>query len=398
MEELNRKPKHFWKDLGPRIKTGIIHTYHSEGFKTVLTSFWCALIGLIIGFIILLLINANNAADGILATLKNFFVFSSREARLRYFGQTLAKTAPLLVTSVAIIFSYKAGIFNIGGSGQYTIAVIVISYFGIAFKLNWFLVMILAMIGGAIWGCLIGLLKAFFNVNEVISAIMLNWIALYIANAVLTTDPIIWDGSHSESFKITPGNPAFMPNLGLDKVFGNNVLAGIGLFIALITVIIVYIVLKKTTFGYQIQATGLNPNAAKYAGINEKKNMIIVTAISGALVGLAASLSLQNSFTSWQLSSTCPSIGFDGIAAAFLGGLSPIGAIFASYFITHITDGGSMITDLGYAPQVANIMTSIIIYLSGVVAFIKTILNKKEIKPFDDDISPREAKKKGEAK
>ena len=137
---------------------------------------------------------------------------------------------------------------------------------------------------------------------------------------------------------------------------------------------------KKTTIGYELKATGLNGDAANYAGINKVKNILIATAISGALAGLAASLNLQNGFAPWKLSSTTPSIGFEGISAAFLGGLHPIGVIFSSYFIIHITEGGSMITDLGFAPEVANIMTSTIIYLSGFVAFMKEIIRRNEIK------------------
>ena len=130
----------------------------------------------------------------------------------------------------------------------------------------------------------------------------------------------------------------------------------------------------------ELKATGLNIDAASYAGISKVKSILIATAISGALAGLSASLNLQNGFTSWKLSSIPPDIGFQGISAAFLGGLHPIGIIFSSYFIVHITEGGSMITDLGFSPEVASIMTSVIIYLSGFVFFVKEILRKNEIK------------------
>jgi simple sugar transport system permease protein len=124
----------------------------------------------------------------------------------------------------------------------------------------------------------------------------------------------------------------------------------------------------------------LNGDAARYAGIGKIKSILIATAISGALAGLAASLNLQNGFSSWKLSSTPPDIGFQGISSAFLGGLHPIGVIFSSYFIVHITEGGSMITDLGFSPEVASIMTSVIIYLSGFVFFVKEIMRRNEIK------------------
>ena len=173
---------------------------------------------------------------------------------------------------------------------------------------------------------------------------------------------------------------SFIPSIGLDKLFAGNSIVGLGMILIVIIAIIILIMFKKTTVGFELKATGLNKDAASYAGINRVKSILIATAISGALAGLAASLNLQNGFTSWKLSSIPPDIGFQGISSAFLGGLHPIGVIFSSYFITHIIEGGSMITDLGFSPEVASIMTSVIIYLSGFVFFIKEIMHRLEIK------------------
>ena len=225
-----------------------------------------------------------------------------------------------------------------------------------------------------------GVLKAFFNVNEVISGIMLNWIALYLVNGILTANSAIWDSSHSEAYKITDGSNALIPSVGLDRLFAGNSIVGLGMILILVVTIVIFVLFKKTTIGYELKATGFNPDAADYAGMNKVKNILVATAISGALAGLAASLQVQNGFTSWRLSSTIPSIGFQGISAAFLGGLHPIGVLFSSYFIEHISEGGSMITDLGFAPEVAGIITSAIIYLAGFVAFLKEMIRKSEVK------------------
>ena len=361
------------------VNNGLTKFTKKESAKTVITSLWCALLGLFIGFIILLFINPSNAFDGMAATLKNFFIFSNSGTRLYYFGSTLAKTAPLIVMSLSILFGYKCGLFNIGASGQYTIAFVVILFAGLVGNLPWYLVMLLAMIAGAAYAVITGLLKVFFNVSEVISGIMLNCIALYLGNGLCQSNTTVWDASHGESFKITQGSQAFLPNIGLDKLFAGNTVVSIGIIFALIAVIVIFVVLKKTTFGYEIQTIGLNPEAAKYAGINKVKAIILSTIICGALAGLSASLSAQNGFNSWQLSSTVVSAGFDGISSAFLGGLNPIAVVFSSYFITHITDGGSVITDLGFAPQVANIITASIIYLSGFSAFIKQYISDKDL-------------------
>ena len=363
-----------------KIKMFFSSLIKKDGTKTVLTSLWCALLGLIIGFIILLCINAREAGYGMTSVLGNYLIFSNPQDRLNYFGQTLAKTAPLIAMSLSILVSYKAGLFNLGGSGQYSIAVIVIALLGIGTNLPWWLVLIMAMIASALWSMISGALKAFFNVNEVISGIMLNWIGLYLANGILSQNSSVWDSAHSETLTISNASNAYIPSIGLNYLFAGNSIVGLGMILVLVVVAIIYILFKKTTIGYELKATGLNADAANYAGINKVKSILIATAISGALAGLAASLNMQNGFTCWRLSSTPPEIGFQGISAAFLGGLHPIGIIFSSYFIVHITEGGSMITDLGFSPEVASIMTSIIIYLSGFVLFAKEVMNKFEVK------------------
>ena len=363
-----------------KIKSFFSSLIKKDATKTVVTSLWCALLGLILGFIILLCINAKEATYGMSSVLGNFLIFKNPSDRWNYFGQTLAKTAPLIAMSLSILVAYKCGLFNLGASGQYSVAVLVITFMGVGANLPWWLVMICAMLAGAAWSMIAGVLKAFFNVNEVISGIMLNWIALYLVNGILTTNTKVWDSSHSEAFKITSDSKSFIPSIGLDKLFEGNQIVGLGMILVLVIVALIYFMFKKTTIGYELKATGLNGDAANYAGINKVKNILIATAISGALAGFAAALNLQNGFTSWRLSSTTPAIGFQGISSAFLGGLHPIGVIFSSYFIEHITEGGSMITDLGFAPEVASIMTSTIIYLSGFVAFMKEMIHKSEIK------------------
>ena len=377
-----------------KVKSFFSSLLKKEATKTVVASLWCALLGLILGFIILLCINAKEASYGMTSVLGNYLIFSSPQDRLNYFGQTLAKTAPLIAMSLSILVSYKAGLFNLGGSGQYSIAVLVISFLGLAANWPWWIVMIIAMIAAAGWSMISGLLKAFFNVNEVISGIMLNWIALYIVNGVLTSNSTVWDSSHSESYTISNTSNAFIPSIGLDKLFAGNSIVGLGMILILVIVAIIFVLFKKTTIGYELKVTGLNGDAADYAGINKVKNILIATAISGALAGLAASLNLQNGFTSWKLSSVPPDIGFQGISAAFLGGLHPIGVIFSSYFIVHITEGGSMITDLGFSPEVASIMTSVIIYLSGFVLFIKKFVSKYDLKNELNELSRDKEDKK----
>lgn len=341
-----------------------------DAFHVLLSSLWCVVISLILGLVILILVNPQNSFAGMGVMLVNNFSFNDGTMLVKYWGETLAKTAPLIVMSIAISFAYKVGLFNLGGSGQYSIGVIFSLVFALQFNLPWIVCLLMAMIGGALWGVIPGILKAYFNVNEVISGILLNWIALYLANFIITSIPNVWDSSIQYSFVIPVNSGSHLPTLGLDNIFGGCTTIGLGVFITILLAVIVAIVLKKTTFGFEIIATGFSKDAAKASGMAEKRNIILTMAISGALAGLAAGIAILSGQAVWGLSSNTPSIGFDGISSAFLGGLSPIGAIFSSYFITHIKDGGTMITDLGFAPQVSDLIVSVIIYSCGFVAFI----------------------------
>lgn len=377
-----------------------------DWFNTLITSLACALIGLLVGFLVLLVINPIHAVDGIVETIKNFLVFSKTTTKLKYFGQTIAKSAPLIMTGLSIAFAYKAGLFNIGASGQYMMGILVTCYAALAWGLPWYICIILAMIAGAIYGSITGFLKAYFNVNEVISGIMLNWIGLYIVNAFMQKNSKVWNATISTTYQIKSNTPSFLPTLGLDKIFGGNEMMGVGIILAIVMAIIIFIILNKTTFGYEIKATGLNRFAAQYCGMKQKQNVVLILAISGALSGMGASFIYLNGFARWTLSSVVDPMGFNGLSAAFLGGLSPIGIIFSSYFIMHITDGGSMITDFGYSPETAKVVTAFIIYLCAFVAFVKemiirrmekrsAVINKND-KNITPPIPPTPPKKKNE--
>ena len=170
---------------------------------------------------------------------------------------------------------------------------------------------------------------------------------------------------------------ALLPSLGLNKVFGSES-ATIAIPMAVIIAIIIWVVLEKTKFGYEIKATGLNRNAAKYCGMREKRNIILTMFIAGALAGIAAAMMFLSGFMEWDINqSSVPAMGFNGIAAAFLGGLNPIGAIFSSYFIQHITDGGSSLDTRLYPTQISDLISSLIIYLCGFVLFFKLRMNAR---------------------
>lgn len=349
--------------------------WRNNAFQTIIASLLCIIIGLLVGYIVLLIINPKGAGEAIMAILKNFLYYPSAIAAKKYLGTTLVKASALLMCSLSVLFAYKVGLFNIGAAGQYVIGAGACLYFGLQLKMPWYVCLIAAVVAAAIVGGISGLLKAYFNVNEVISCIMLNWIGLYSMNMLLTK---VKDSSTPYTKPLSSSNEgALLPNAGLDKLFANNEFVTIGLVISIVMAILVWVLLEKTKLGYELKATGLNKNAAKYCGMREKRNIILTMVIAGGLAGLGAAIFYLTGIEQWMVQqTTVPAMGFNGIAAAFLGGSSPIGAIFSSYFIQHITSGGSYVDKTMYCAQISDLISAFIIYLCGFVFFFKMWLNR----------------------
>ena len=346
----------------------------NPSFQSILTSLLCIVLGLLIGYIVLLLINPAGAGEAIKTIILNFLTRSSHAARMKALGNTLAKTAPLLMCALSICFCYKVGLFNIGAPGQYEAGACIGLYAALAWHCNWIVCLLLAAIAGAIVGSISGALKAYRNVNEVISGIMLNWILLYLTNMTLAK---VKDPTSPYTIKLSVGNPgALIPSAGLGSLFANNKTVTLAVPLAILFAILIWVILSKTKFGYELKATGFNKEAAKYAGMKEKQNIIITLAIGGALAGIGAAFLFLTGYQEWSTTqNSVPTMGFNGIAATFLGSLHPIGTIFASFFSQSITDGGALINKSVYPSQISDLISSIIIYLCGFVLFFKFVLN-----------------------
>lgn len=345
------------------------------GVQAVVSSLVCIVVGLLIGFIVLASIDLQGAPKAFSSIIKGCFWFPNPVMVKRAMASTFVKTAPLLMCSLSVLFAYKTGLFNIGACGQYTAGACASLFFALKLGCPWYVCMFMAVAAGAILGSICGFLKAKFNVNEVISCIMLNWIALYSTNSILLS---VKEPTSPYTFALaSKAKSALIPSLGMGKLFGNNKYLTIAVFFSIIMAILVFIILDKTKFGYELKATGLNKNAARYAGMNETRNVVLTMAIAGGLAGMGASFFFQSGIEQWSTSmANLPAMGFNGLAAAFLGGLNPIGSIFASLFIQHITEGGALVDKSVYSPQIADFISSIIIYLCGFAMFIKYILAK----------------------
>lgn len=346
----------------------------SNAVQSLIASLLCIVLGLLLGYVVLLFINPAGAGEAILAVIKNFWNYSRANLQAKNFGNTLVKTAPLLMCALSVLFAYKVGLFNIGAAGQYVVGSCACLYAALAWHWGWAGCLFFAFVVGGVYGALVGLLKAYCNVNEVISGIMLNWIGLYTTNMLLAG---VKESTSPYTLHLKTDAPqAMLPTAGLGAMFNNNANVTIAIPLAIIIAIVIMVILDKTKLGYELRATGNNKNAAKYAGMAEKRNIILTLVIAGALAALGGAFLYLTDYEQWSVTqSSVPGMGFNGIAAAFLGGLNPIGTIFASYFIQHITVGGAYVDKTMYSSQISDLISSLIIYLCGFVLFIKYAIN-----------------------
>ena len=331
----------------------------------VLASLLSIVVGLVLGFVLLVLLNPGAAVGGMRAMLATGF------SSMDKLGKVLYQAAPLMMCGLSVGFAFKTGLFNIGASGQYTMGAFFSLLCAIQFQLPWYVCLLAGAVGGAIWGIFPGLFKAYFNVNEVITAIMFNWIGMYLVNLLLANMPNMlasgWGASNSDrTAALNVANPgAILPRGPFAALFGNSSWINISIIITIIFAILVWVILQKTTFGYELKAVGLNKSAARYAGINEKKNIILSMAIAGALAGFGAGLYYLSNVSQWNpLNSTSlPAMGFNGISVALLASSNPIGTIFSALFISHISVGGSFLSTKYYPTEISDLISGIIIYL-----------------------------------
>jgi ABC-type uncharacterized transport system permease subunit len=352
-------------------------------------SFISIIIGLIFGFLFLILLSLfNSGGEGFGAILSNAWKYGFKQILMGGFylppislGQEIAAAAPLILTGLSVGFAFKTGLFNIGAAGQYTLGAFGALYCAIVLGLPWWACLIGATLFGALWGAIPGIFKAYLNIHEVITSIMFNWIGLYAVNTIMYGggSGVMYDSTKTKVWDLRSLFPkSVIPNMGLAMIFKNRSTT-IAIFLAIVIAIIIYIIIDKTTFGYELKACGYNKSAARYAGISEKKNIILSMVIAGALAGFGAGLFYLSGIAEWKpLDSTAlPAIGFNGIAVALLASSNPIGTIFSALFISHITTGGSLMNSQYFPPEIADIISGIIIYLCAFSLLFKQLLMKR---------------------
>lgn len=365
------------------------------GVASVISSLVCILGGLLIGFIVLLLISIFNkdmtvsdSLKGIVTVLGGPFSAGSSQNILFQFGNMLFNATPLIMTGLSVAIAFKTGLFNIGAPGQYLmgamgslIVALSIPTSAVPAWIVWILAFLAGTALGVLWGMIPGFFKAKFNVNEVIVCIMTNWIAANVVSWVFkaTGDTFVNIAETKVNFiRKTITNGVKTPTLGLDKLFNSSYL-DISIMIATAIAVILYVVMNKTTFGYELKACGFNKNASKYAGMNEKRNIVLSMAIAGGLAACGAALWCLNGSQDfkWETYSSLPSVGFNGIPAALLASNNPIGVIFSAIFLKFIDVGGSNLSaQTSFNEYVSPLIVAVIIYFSGFSKFIKDLISK----------------------
>lgn len=391
-------------------ETFLMKTWKKESVKVTASSLISIFAGLLIGGIILLILSGKKVGgtsisikagwEGLQLIFAGVFNTGRNDAGSLIFGwngtnigNVLFKAMPLIMTGLSVAVSFKTGLFNIGAPGQYLVGTAVSLILALTIPTSvvpaffvWIIAFLGGILAGALWGAIPGVFKAYLNVNEVITCIMLNWTAANLVTLLFdkTTGPFkfLLDPSGTKNLAYvykTTHNGVATAKLGLDKIFAGSQI-NMGILIAIGLAVVVYIVLNKTTFGYELKACGSNKHASKYAGINEKRNIILSMAIAGGLAGAGAALYYLSGNTEfrWETYQTLPAIGFNGIPVALLASNSPLGVIFSSMFMAYLDVAGMQLKNMTpYNEHLTSIIVAVIVYFSAFALLIKQFLNGK---------------------
>ena len=390
-----------------------------DSVKSVLASLISILFGLLAGTLLILIVGLVNEGmgmkavwDGIRLILLGVFVNGRDTVGNLAFGfnpvsmgNMFFRATPLILTGLSVALAYRTGLFNIGAPGQYLAGTAATLFIALSIPCTalpgwviWLLAFLGGMLAGALWGAIPGAMKALLNINEVIACIMTNWIAANLVTWAFGASNLknIVEGTKTGYiYKTTyglviengeavykAGMGIATPKMGLDKLFPGSQING-GIIIAILFAIAIYVILDKTTFGYELKACGFNRYAAKYAGINDKRNIILSMAIAGALSGAAGSLYYLSGNTEffWSTYQTLPSEGFNGIAVALLAVNNPLAVALTGTFMSMLNIAGLQLKNLtSYNEYITDVIIAVIVYLSAFALVVKLWLGERKKK------------------
>ena len=390
-----------------------------DGMQKLLASLLSILLGLLVGVVVVVIVGLTKSnigvkgvwdgvrllMAGILSTGRDAFGNLTWGYNPQSLGNMLFRATPLVMTGLSVAIAFKTGLFNIGAPGQYLMGTMATLMIALSIPSGalpawaiWMLAFFGGMLAGAIWGAIPGLLKAFFNINEVLACIMTNWLSANIvtwAFDVSNFKNLVEGTKTGYVYKTTYGltlvdgvwtyvygNGVATPKMGLDKIFPGSQVNG-GILIAIVMAVLVYILMNKTTLGYQMKACGSNRHAARYAGINDKFNIVLSMAIAGALAAAGASLYWLSGNTEffWSTYQALPAAGFNGIPVALLAVNNPIAVIFTGIFMAMLNIVGQNLTGFtAYNEYITDVIISVIVYLSAFSLVVRMWLTGRKKK------------------
>lgn len=396
---------------------------HKDGSRSVMASLISIVIGLLTGAVLILIVGCSTgsigfqgALDGIRLVLLGIFSTGRDAAGALTFGfnptsigNMLFRATPVILTGLSVAVAFKTGLFNIGAPGQYLAGTCATLFIALSIPSSsvpawiiWLLAFLGGMLAGALWGAIPGLLKALLNINEVIACIMTNWIAANVVTWAFDVSNLknITEGTKTGYIYKTTFNGVETPKMGLDLLFPGSQVNG-GILIAILLAIVVFILLNRTTFGYELKACGSNRYAARYAGIQDKRNIVLSMAIAGSLAGAAAALYWLSGNTEffWSTYQSLPGDGFNGIPVALLAANHPIGVVFAGAFMSMLDIAGLQLTNLtAFNEYITDVIIAVIVYLAAFSLLIKQLLSGRKkhavqpATPANGDMQPQKGK------
>ncbi len=402
------------------MKDKLTTLWKRDATRSVLASLLSILIGLAAGALVVLIVGLCNKSisgkttwEGIRLIFGGLFSTGrSAAGNLTFgfnptnFGNMLFRATPLILTGLSVAVAFKTGLFNIGAPGQYLAGTAATLFIALSIPsevipawIIWLLAFLGGMLAGALWGAIPGLLKALLNINEVLACIMTNWIAANVVTWIFDISNLknVVENTKSGYIYKTSFNGVQTPKFGLDKLFPGSQVNG-GILIAIVLAVLVYILLTKTTFGYELKACGANRHAARYAGIHDKRNIVLSMAIAGALSGAAGSLYYLSGNTEffWSTYQSLPAAGFNGIPVALLAVSNPIAVIFTGIFMSILDIAGLQLTNLtSYNEYITDVIISVIVYLSAFSLVIKLWLGGRKKKTSDAQPSAKDDSTEG---
>jgi simple sugar transport system permease protein len=403
--------------------------YEKEGFQKLLASLLSIVIGLTVGAIVIVIVGLTKQNigikgiwDGVQIVFAGILSTGREAGKLTWgfnpqnLGNMLFRATPLVMTGLSVAIANKTGLFNIGAAGQYLMGTMATLMIALSIPAGtmpgwiiWLLAFLGGMIAGGLWGAIPGALKALLNINEVLACIMTNWLAANLVTWAFDVSNFknIVEGTktgyvYKTTYGLTlvdgqwayvDGNGIATSKMGLDLLFPGSQVNG-GILIAIVLAILVYILLNKTTLGYELKACGSNRHAARYAGINDKRNIVLSMAIAGALAGAGAALYWLSGNTEfyWTTYQALPAAGFNGIPVALLAVNNPIGVVFTGIFMAMLNIVGQTLTGLtAYNEYITDVIISVIVYLSAFSLVIRLWLTGRKKKAAAAQIAENKA-------